>query len=226
MAQQSSQRVLISMMLLALLWIGVYWMWGPREVVPSVSFDRVLEPSEALREPLGGVAASFPIPELPPRGARTEQGTAGPLREPTLRVQPPQFRDHTVQNSETLESIALREYGDRRFWTAIAQANPLKDVERLRTGDVIRVPLDPQNVQGIVVDAAGQRSDPPPPAAPEYVEYLVKAGDSLSRISQNYYGSARYTDLIFQANRDQLDSPDDLREGDTLRLPASPDPVP
>lgn len=58
---------------------------------------------------------------------------------------------------------------------------------------------------------------PAPPATP--ASYLVESGDSLYSISKKVYGSpARYMD-IFQANRDQMPSPDALRVGMTLRIP-------
>lgn len=49
--------------------------------------------------------------------------------------------------------------------------------------------------------------------------YVVKPGDSLSKISQELYGSAnRYMD-IFNANKDQLSDPNKIQAGQTLRIP-------
>ncbi len=49
--------------------------------------------------------------------------------------------------------------------------------------------------------------------------YTVQAGDTLSRISTKVYGNAgRWMD-IFQANQDQLPSPNALKPGQVLRLP-------
>lgn len=49
--------------------------------------------------------------------------------------------------------------------------------------------------------------------------YTVAPGDTLSRISNNVFGtSARWRD-IFEANRHILSSPDDLRVGQVLRIP-------
>ena len=49
--------------------------------------------------------------------------------------------------------------------------------------------------------------------------YTVKAGDTLSRISREMYGSAGRWAEIFQANRDQLPSQNALRPGQVLRIP-------
>lgn len=51
------------------------------------------------------------------------------------------------------------------------------------------------------------------------VEYLVKPGDSLSKIAQNFYGSARHADFIYQSNRNTLRSKNSIRVGQTLKLP-------
>lgn len=49
--------------------------------------------------------------------------------------------------------------------------------------------------------------------------YKVKSGDNLSRISSNVYGSSKYYKLIFEANRDILDSESKLNVGQELRIP-------
>lgn len=49
--------------------------------------------------------------------------------------------------------------------------------------------------------------------------YTVEKGDSLSAIAKKFYGSANHWQEIFDANRDQLDDPDLIRPGQTLRIP-------
>lgn len=50
--------------------------------------------------------------------------------------------------------------------------------------------------------------------------YTVQAGDTLSKISQQFYGSANDYMKIFEANRDQLNDPNKVRPGQTLKIPA------
>jgi nucleoid-associated protein YgaU len=65
------------------------------------------------------------------------------------------------------------------------------------------------------------------PAEKVYVErkyetqkfYIVRKGDTLSRISRMYYGSPNKWYKIYEANRDQLDNPDVLKPGMKLRIP-------
>lgn len=75
-------------------------------------------------------------------------------------------------------------------------------------------------------------SMPPPAVASDPVEiidaaaagesfrtYVVQPGDTLSGIAYREFGTiTRYYDL-FEANEDQLAHPDDLRVGQTLRIP-------
>ena len=51
--------------------------------------------------------------------------------------------------------------------------------------------------------------------------YRVREGDSLTRISLKMYGTRDETDAIFEANRDRLDDPNDLRPGQVLTIPAN-----
>jgi len=49
--------------------------------------------------------------------------------------------------------------------------------------------------------------------------YVVKQGDTLSKIAIEFYGDASLYPKIFDANRDQLTDPDKIRVGQKLRIP-------
>jgi nucleoid-associated protein YgaU len=51
--------------------------------------------------------------------------------------------------------------------------------------------------------------------------YRVKSGDTLSKISKEFYGSANQYMRIFEANRDQLSDPDKIQVGQELKIPAA-----
>jgi nucleoid-associated protein YgaU len=63
--------------------------------------------------------------------------------------------------------------------------------------------------------------DPGLPAPPKAQTYTVKAGDTLSRISQHVYGHASAYMKIFEANRDQLKDPNVIKVGQVLKIPAA-----
>jgi nucleoid-associated protein YgaU len=49
--------------------------------------------------------------------------------------------------------------------------------------------------------------------------YTVKSGDTLSKISQQFYGDAGQYQRIFEANRDKLKDPDKIQVGQVLTIP-------
>lgn len=54
---------------------------------------------------------------------------------------------------------------------------------------------------------------------PESKFYTVKSGDTLSKISKEYYGDANQYNKIFEANRPLLKDADDIFPGQVLRIP-------
>ena len=50
--------------------------------------------------------------------------------------------------------------------------------------------------------------------------YTVKAGDTLSKIAKEHLGDANAYMKIFNANKDQLSDPDQIKPGQVLKLPA------
>jgi nucleoid-associated protein YgaU len=49
--------------------------------------------------------------------------------------------------------------------------------------------------------------------------YTVQAGDTLSKISKQFYGNANQYMKIFEANRDRLQTPDRIQVGQELTIP-------
>lgn len=233
----SVRRTAAGFMALVALWICVYW-WWPSE--PRISFAQT-DPQSALSGGEASRPTPAPLPAPPtPEPVRTELPPDRP-REPAVQppapqpaqpvvqplVRPPEFIEHTVERGETFGSISRRYFGSSRHADEIARANPFIDPSRLRPGRVIRVPKDPENIQGKPTPPAD-----PGPASPGSVRYdtqrsyTVVAGDTLSKISQKMYGTQANTELIFEANRKLLASPDDLSIGQVLVIPPATGPAP
>ena len=75
------------------------------------------------------------------------------------------------------------------------------------------ITVDPNAAPAAAPSAGGQQ-------AKQQQTYTVKSGDTLSKIAQQYYGSANQYMRIFEANRDQLSDPDKIQVGQTLVIPA------
>ena len=59
------------------------------------------------------------------------------------------------------------------------------------------------------------------PTSPTARTHTVAPKETLYGISMKYYGNGRQVDAIYQANRDQMRSKEDVRPGMTLKLPGA-----
>ena len=67
---------------------------------------------------------------------------------------------------------------------------------------------------------SGSSSTAPSPAATTTANtYVVKQGDSLSRIAKERYGNANQWPKIYEANKDVIKDPDLIYPGQTLKIP-------
>jgi nucleoid-associated protein YgaU len=65
----------------------------------------------------------------------------------------------------------------------------------------------------------GEFKSDAPLVAPEHTLYVVKKGDTLSKIAKDHYGKASKYHAIFKANQDILKDPDHIKPGQELKLP-------
>ncbi|CUU59882.1 Peptidoglycan-binding (PGRP) domain of peptidoglycan hydrolases-containing protein [Parafrankia irregularis] len=100
---------------------------------------------------------------------------------------------YTVAEHDTLSGIAQRFYGNASLYTLIASANNIADPNKIRVGQVLKIP--PQS-------------------------YTVVAGDTLSEIAQRFYGNASLYTLIASANN--IPDPNKIRVGQVLKIPPRP----
>jgi len=256
----SAGKMAGALMLLVGVWIAVYWWWEPKE--PRITFSGAPAAATAAPprlEPPVPAPVQSPVPKEPPLRMAERPQSAPPAATPRVvapaprpaviqpdkqaapAVKPPRFWEYTVNGGETLQTISMHFYRTTAYAPAIARANPLMDPTKLRAGRVIRIPEDPNNIQGLpqtdikpappkpteIRQATPQLSvkatktpESAPPAAKR--TYRVQEGDTLSEISQKFYGSHGRTKLIFEANRDKLKSEDDLRVGAELVIPEAP----
>jgi nucleoid-associated protein YgaU len=145
---------------------------------------------------------------------------------------------YTWQSSDTWTSVATHFYGAGHHAEALRVAN---DEAAPAAGRRIFVPEFPgATLAGTGAarprDArAGLREAPPTPSRPApsaggsadasgtdgatFIEHRVEPGETLSSISERYYGTPVRWQRIYDANRDRLSSPNVLRAGQTLRIP-------
>lgn len=201
---QGSFRLAMAVAALAALWIVVYW-WTPAAPRPSIAFQPSPEPAPVEATPETADPASIePLVEAERPG-----------------VQPPSFYQHTVARGDRAESISRKYFGTEAHWQAVMRANPKTDFQNLRVGQVIRVPVDPKNIQGIKDQTAPASKDEE--QAPVGVEYIVENGDTLTGLAHRFYGKASVYQWIIDANIESLGADGKkLRPGMKIIIPAAP----
>lgn len=114
-----------------------------------------------------------------------------------------------------LQNVNLQD--NKLFIRGIAPSQDAKN----KVWDQIKL-VDPNNsdliadIQAPAAAAAAAAASGPSVTARTYT---VKQGDSLSKISKDFYGNANQYMKIFEANKDKLSDPDKIKAGMELVIP-------
>ncbi len=117
-----------------------------------------------------------------------------------------QFHNLHVQDDKLfIRATAPSEDAKNKFWDQIKLVNPNAD-------DISAdISVSQQQAQGAAVGGqSGQGGQ----------SYTVKSGDTLSKISKQFYGDPNEYMRIFYANRDKLRDPDKIQVGQELSIPS------
>jgi hypothetical protein len=107
---------------------------------------------------------------------------------------------HVQDDKLFIRGTAPTEDAKNRMWDEIRRVNPAAD----------DINADFTVVPDASTPAAGQ-------------SYTVKPGDTLSKISKQFYGDANEYMRIFYANRERIKDPDKINVGWTLNIPPDTD---
>ena len=115
---------------------------------------------------------------------------------------------HVQDNKLLIQGAAPSEQAKNRVWDRIKQVDPnwAQDL----TADI--------TVNPGLAHSAGGNSGSGNQASQQ--SYTVQAGDTLSKISKQFYGRADAYMKIFEANRDILTDPNKINPGQSLKIPA------
>lgn len=125
----------------------------------------------------------------------------------TADAQHIQFQNlHVQDNKLFIRGKAPSEEAKNKFWDQIKLVNPSADDI---TADIT------VSAQATASPAAATSG-----SAGTSQTYTVKSGDTLSKISKQFYGTAHEYMRIFYANRDQINDPNMIKIGQKLTIPA------
>jgi nucleoid-associated protein YgaU len=123
-----------------------------------------------------------------------------------------------IQSQQGVQLQNVNMEGDKLFIRAQAPSNDVKN----KIWDQIKL-VDPNysdltaDIQAPAAAAAAAGASTPPGGTGR--NYTVQPGDSLSKISKQFYGDANKYMKIFEANKDKLSDPDKVRAGMDLVIP-------
>lgn len=211
---------------------------APSLLIPST--DQPSEPGPRLEDFFVRVEPANVT--LPPRGntpvKRMPEPTVEPARPQTTPARQT-WRTHTVVEGDSLYRLAARYLGDGKRWPELQKLNDdvLRGSENVQLGMVLKIAPEqtaqsqsqPQarsqtnNQTNNQSQPAAQTRQPNAPRQetrpePKHRTYVVLKGDSLGKISQSLLGTSRRMNEIVELNG--LKDPDDIRVGQTLRIPA------
>jgi nucleoid-associated protein YgaU len=158
-------------------------------------------------------------------------GTTTPTSE-TIEATPSTEKKYTVQEGDTLWSIALKEYNDGYQWTKIRDANNLKNANQLNAGQELTIPtievsasakaspttaVTPSATPTVVVKPSENQPTQNTTEAITGDTYTVVKGDSLWKIAIRAYGDGYKWTEIAKANK--LVNPSLIHPGNVFTLP-------
>ncbi len=114
---------------------------------------------------------------------------------------------HVQDNKLYISGVAPSTEAKNKVWDQIKQVDPMfSDL----TAD-IRVEGGARTQTAGAAAGGGQQ---------DTQIYVVQPGDTLSKISQKFYGAPSHYMKIFEANRDKLSDPNKIQPGQKLTIPS------
>lgn len=170
---------------------------------------------------------STPIPPAPPATTPPIDDVAGAGSRRDSPQGSESLRIYVVRSGDTLSSIASQELGSVSLADNIflINRNVISDPDHLMVGMKIRLPVPPARDEfhaapPSVVPAPGVSA--PPIRRPTQGlgrVHRVMSGDTLSSISQHYYGTSAGWRFLYEANRNVMSNPNQLAVGMELSVP-------
>ncbi len=112
---------------------------------------------------------------------------------------------YIVEPGDTLGTISKKVFGNSNRWQDIANHSNLQNPNMIFPGDELKVPVDTGSQQ-FVNNLQNQPKK----------QVVVKAGDTLAKIAQEYFGNSAGWAVIWKQNQDIIKNPHNIYVGQTL----------
>jgi nucleoid-associated protein YgaU len=173
--------------------------------------------AQPAHAPVNGAPAAAPVATQPVAKPTTVASNPPAAPAPKAAAKPTTY---TVKAGDNFSSIWRGLTGSERGWESLEAANPGVDSNRLKIGQVLKVP-------DFSVASAGNGKAPAAAATTTVATegtpgtYTVVEGDTLSHISSKVFGDSKHWKAIYEANKDAIGpDPRVLKIGQVLQIPA------
>ncbi|MBW7454134.1 LysM peptidoglycan-binding domain-containing protein, partial [Paenibacillus sepulcri] len=121
---------------------------------------------------------------------------------------------YVVRKGDTLSTISMKFYHSKQHVDLLAEHNHIVFINDMKVGDTIKIP----SLSSDAGSTPGKEQDIDYTKVTLPVTYMVRAGDTLYKISMLFYQSKDYVDLIAKNNK--LEKTEELKAGSSLIIPA------
>ena len=179
--------------------------------------------AEALEETYEAIAMTLiprkPYPTL--KGIQIMLREMGAKDPKAAAARPEQFVDLTF-----IEELDKSGFVDRLYKATPAIASREEKPVAKPTGEekvtLASKPMSTSQAKATTVSAKpAQPSSPTPVKMAKGEEHTIKAGDTLSKLAEQYYGSAGKWEKIYEANRESIKNPNYVFIGQKITIPAA-----
>lgn len=144
------------------------------------------------------------------------------IKEKGAKIFGKKEQEAPVEEKKTLQAQALLDYVKQlglpynKLKLSVTDDDVKVEGEVVAQADAEKIVLAIGNVEGVdQVDNLMTVATP----APQAQFHTVVSGDTLSKISKEFYGDANKYNTIFEANKPMLSHPDKIYPGQVLRIP-------
>src|SRR5205085_3058827 len=128
------------------------------------------------------------------------------------------LREKYTYAIQTAKDVSMQGSADERDGKLYFHGTTNTQAEANKIWDAIKtIPDWSKDVVADIKATGGQGAATSATAQP--TTYIVKAGDTLSKIAREHLGDAGAYMQIFNANKDQLSDPDKIKPGQVLKIP-------
>lgn len=177
---------------------------------------------QTINDPIAAIFHFRKFLEFRPAGENSDfvRELIDTARKEFARTLPGQPFGEQVDRLDLLERLERVQRENAQLHQQVANLNArLQATQQQTAAATSTTPVAPTRTSPQSPTAPTQAASAPQPARTAPATYVVQAGDTLSRISQQVYGTPNRWREIFEANRDTMASPNSLRVGQELRIP-------